>query len=240
LRIRVLTTLPEVFSAVLHAGVLGRAIDTGLIDVEPVNLRDYTDDTHRSTDDYPFGGGAGMVMLPGPIARAIDDIRARDPGTHAVLTSPQGRIFDQATAQGLADRESLTILCGRYEGIDERVRELFDDELSLGDFVLSGGEIAAMAMIDAVVRLVPGVLGNEHSVVEESFSGALLEYPQYTRPRVFRGRAVPETLLSGDHAAIAAFRRREALLRTRDRRPDLFASVALAPGEAELLHTEEE
>ena len=240
MKIRILTTLPEMFPAVLGAGVVGRAIAAGRLDIEPINLRDYTDDNHRSTDDTPFGGGAGMVMLPEPIARAIDDIRTRDPGTRTVLTTPQGQRFDQTTARGLASgADSLTFLCGRYEGIDERVRELFDLELSLGDFVLSGGEIAAMAMIDAVVRLLPGVLGNDASIVEESFGGSLLEYPQYTRPRLFRGRPVPETLLSGDHAAIAAFRRREALRRTRDRRPDLFASVALAPGEAALLQREE-
>ena len=239
MRIRILTTLPEMFPAVLEAGVLGRAARDGLLDIEMINLREYTDDRHRSTDDYPFGGGAGMVMLPEPIGRAIDAIREADPLVHTVLTTPRGKTFDQSAAQSLSARESVAILCGRYEGVDERVCDLFDEELSLGDFVMSGGEIAAMAMIDTMARLLPGALGNEDSIVEESFAGALLEYPQYTRPRDFRGRCVPEVLTSGDHAAIAAFRRRESLRRTRERRPDLFASVALTVEEAEELHGEE-
>ena len=231
MRIRVLTTLPEMFPAVLGAGVLGRAAERGLLDLAVINLRDFTTDRHRTTDDYPYGGGAGMVMKAEPIATALDDLRAADPTVHVVLTTPQGRPFDQSVARELVTHESVAFLCGRYEGVDERVRSLVDTELSLGDFVLSGGEIAALAMIDAVSRLVPGVLGNEASTTEESFTTPLLEYPQYTRPRVFRGQTVPEVLISGDHAAIAAYRQREALRRTRARRPDLYAAAAGSAGD---------
>ena len=196
MRITMVTTLPEMFHGPLSAGVLGRAVESGTISVDVVNLRDYTSDRHRTTDDYPFGGGAGMVMLPEPIMRAYQEIRGRDPEARFILTTPHGVKFDQHEAMRLSGHESLVFFCGRYEGVDERVRGLFHEELSLGDFILSGGELAAMAMVDAIARLLPGVLGNSESTAEESFSQPLLEYPQYTRPREFDGMAVPDVLLS--------------------------------------------
>lgn len=223
LSVEVLTLFPRMVAAPLDESILGKAREKGLLRVQVTDIREFAEGKHRVTDDVPYGGGAGMVMKPEPLVSAIEAARAREPGAAVVLMSPQGRPFDQKKAEALLAREKLILVCGRYEGVDERVLEWVDEELSLGDFVLTGGEFAALAVIDAVARLVPGVLGNADSPVSESFTGeGLLEGPQYTRPPEFRGRKVPEVLLSGDHARIAAWRREQALLRTRERRPDLL------------------
>lgn len=220
-RIDVVTIFPQMLASIFGESILKRAVKMGAAVLNTVNLRDFTDDKHHTTDERPFGGGPGMVMKPGPFFRAVEAIRS--PGAKVILMTPQGRRFDQAWAAELAGKEThLILLCGHYEGVDERVRELADDELSIGDYVLTNGVLAAGVVIDAVVRLLPGVLGGEGATVEESFAGGFLEYPQYTRPRIFRGKAVPEVLVSGDHAAIARWRAEQALARTRKRRPDLL------------------
>jgi tRNA (guanine37-N1)-methyltransferase len=225
MRFTVVTILPELIEPVLAAGVVGRAARAGVIDVATINPRDFTADRHRTVDDTPYGGGPGMVMKCEPVVAAID---AAGPG-HRVLLSPGGAPLDQARVAALAAHDHVVLVCGRYEGIDERVTELaIDEELSLGDFVLSGGELAALAEIDAVARLVPGVLGEPASAADESFSAGLLEYPQYTRPLTFREREVPAVLTGGNHAAIAAWRRDRALERTARRRPDLVQRHAAA------------
>jgi len=219
-RIDVFTCLPQLLEPVLSESLLGKARESGVLDVRVHDLRDYTTDRHRSVDDTPFGGGPGMVLAPDPIFRAVESVQPAKP---LFLLGPGGRRFDQATANELASGEGFSLLCGRYEGVDERVREhLVDDELSIGDYVLAGGEAAAFVVVEAVTRLVPGVMGNEASAEDESFSDGLLEYPHYTRPAEFRGMAVPETLLSGDHAAIERWRREAALEKTRRNRPDLL------------------
>lgn len=232
----VLTLFPEIFGGALEASILGRAQEKGLLRVFLHQIRDYARDKHRTTDDLPYGGGPGMVMKPEPLYGAWEAARDRNPGLPArtVLLSPQGRPLTQALLEGwrvsLPGQGRLILVCGRYEGIDERfVTECVDEEVSLGDFVLTGGEFAALALIDGLTRLLPGVLGNELSSSTESFSEAsagLLEGPQYTRPPEFRGHTVPEVLLSGDHKKIAAWRREQAVARTRDRRPDLLVRVA--------------
>ena len=223
MQIDVVTIFPDAFTGVLSASILGRAIEAGIVDVRLHNLRDWTDDKHRSVDDAPYGGGAGMVMRPEPWFRAIEELRLAPPVPHVVLCTPQGRPFNQAIANELAQRERLILCSGRYEGVDERVREhLVDDEISIGDYVLSGGEIPAMVLIDAVTRLLPGTLGSEASTIEESFNDSLLEYPHYTRPPEFRGWHVPDVLLSGNHAEIARWRRGQRVRRTAQRRPDLL------------------
>jgi len=226
----VLTLFPEMFPGPLGHSIPGRATERGLWTLRVHDLRDYTHDRHRTADDYPYGGGAGMVMKPEPIFEAMDALVAaagRRPD-RVILMSPRGRRLDQETARTLAARRHLVFICGHYEGVDERVAEsLVDEELSLGDYVLSGGELAAMVTIDATVRLLPGALGEEASLAEESFARGLLEYPQYTRPAVYRGLAVPEILLSGNHGAIARWRRRQALRLTWLRRPDLLAGAEL-------------
>jgi tRNA (guanine37-N1)-methyltransferase len=239
MRFEVVTIFPRMFDSPLAESIIRRAVAGGFVEIEIHDLRDYATDRHRTTDDRPFGGGEGMVMLPQPLAAAIRDLRARA-GTgggavHVVLLSPQGRLFDQDLARELAARPHVALICGRYEGVDERVRALVDDEISVGDYVLSGGEPAAIAIIDAAVRLLPGVLGGERSAEEESFSDWLLEYPHYTRPRVFEGREVPEVLLSGDHERIRRWRRKERLRRTRERRPELLARARLSAEDRELL-----
>jgi tRNA (guanine37-N1)-methyltransferase len=229
-RIDVVTIFPEVFPGPLGVGVLGRARERGLVDLAVWDLRDFTADRHRSVDDIPYGGGVGMVMKPEPFVKAVDAIRTAHAGGAAtvLLTTPQGARFSQAKAQALAGRSHLVVLCGRYEGVDERVVELLGaDEISIGDYVLSGGELAAMVIIEAAVRLLPGAVGDAASVSQDSFSEGVLDYPQYTRPAMFRGCAVPEVLLSGHHEAIRRWRTREALRRTLLRRPDLLDEATL-------------
>ena len=227
MRFEIVTLFPELVEA-LRVGLLGKAADAGLIEIATHNPRDHATDRHRSVDDAPYGGGDGMLMMPGPVIEALEALdRERTGPSRRVLLTPQGARFDQATARRFATLPALTLICGRYEGFDERIREVVDEEISLGDFVLLGGEVAALTIVEATARLVPGVLGNEGSAVDESHSVGRLEYPQYTRPAVYRGRAVPDVLLSGNHAAIARWRRKESLRRTRDRRPDLFARLEL-------------
>ncbi len=234
MKVSVVTLFPEYFRGPLETGILGRAAQDGLVAVEVVDLRRFGEGRHQVTDDYPFGGGAGMVMKPGPVVDAIDRVRVRRPGARVAPLRPQGRRFDQGVAREYAALDAFALVCGRYEGFDERVRAFVDDELSVGDFVLMGGEAAAMAVIEAAARLVPGVLGDARSPDEESHADGLLEYPQYTRPREFRGLAVPEVLLSGHHGRIAAWRREQAVIRTARRRPDLLARADLTDAEREL------
>jgi tRNA (guanine37-N1)-methyltransferase len=221
---QVITLFPEMFAA-LDAGLIGRARQSGIITVQTHNLRDHGLGNYRQVDDTPYGGGSGMVMRPEPIASAIDTVAASRPGMLKILMTPQGERFDQPLAREFVQhREGLLLIAGRYEGVDDRIHELVDREISIGDYVLSGGELAAMVVIEAVARLVPGVVGNPDSLAEESFGNAnLLEYPQYTRPEEFRGMRVPEILLSGDHGRIRAWREAEALRRTTRRRPELIA-----------------
>jgi tRNA (guanine37-N1)-methyltransferase len=225
MRIDVLTLFPEVFEPFLRSSIVGRAMSGGLVEIGLTNIRDFAHDRHKSVDDTPFGGGPGMVMACGPVFEAVERVSARHEGQPLkVLLTPQGRVLDQSLVRELAGQEWLLLLCGHYEGFDERIRTgLNVRELSVGDYVLSGGEPAALAVIDAVVRLLPGALGHEDSAENDSFADGLLEYPQYTRPRDFRGMVVPDVLLSGDHGRIAAWRREQALERTRQRRPDLLA-----------------
>ncbi|HKC59366.1 MAG TPA: tRNA (guanosine(37)-N1)-methyltransferase TrmD [Myxococcales bacterium] len=240
MEVAVLTLFPRLIAGPLAESLLGKAQEKELLRVRVMDIRDFASGRHRVTDDVPYGGGAGMVMKPEPLVAAIEAARAALPGARVVLLSPQGARFDQRRAEELAALERLVLVCGRYEGIDERVLAYVDEELSLGDFVLQGGEVAALAVIEAAARLVPGVLGNRESAARESFAGeALLEGPQYTRPPEFRGAEVPEALLSGDHARIARWRRRQALLRTRERRPDLFEKLRLSPEDLRLLEREE-
>jgi tRNA (guanine37-N1)-methyltransferase len=224
----ILTLFPGMFDGPFGESIIRRAVEGGLIDIRLHAIRDYAFDKHRTTDDYPYGGGAGMVMKPEPLAACIEKVAAARPAARVILTTPQGKPFNQPLAEELAREDELLIICGRYEGVDERVRELFvDDEISLGDFVLTGGEIAAMAIVDAVSRLIPGVLGSDESAAGDSFSDGLLEYPQYTRPPEFGELGVPEVLLSGNHQEIARWRRRMALQRTWHKRPDLLAAARL-------------
>ena len=232
----ILTLFPELFSPFLATSIIGRATRQGRIQVRLYNIRDHAEGRHRVTDDTPYGGGSGMVMKPEPLVRAIEAIEKQGPPAHVILLSPQGKPFRQDLAWDLAQRERLVLVCGRYEGIDERVRTLaVDEEISLGDFVLTGGELAAMALVDATARLLPGVLGDDDSAREETFSPGLLEYPQYTRPREFRGEVVPEVLLSGDHGKIARWRREQSLRRTLTKRPDLLREETLTQEDREYL-----
>lgn len=224
----ILTLFPEMVEQTLSHSIMGRAQKDGLISIKAVNIRDYTLNKQKHVDDYPYGGGAGMLMQGQPIYDAYQSLMPQAAGARVVYLTPQGRTFTQSIAEELAREESLVFLCGHYEGIDERlIEEIVTDELSIGDFVLTGGELAAAAVIDAVSRLTPGVLGKEESFVDESFSDGLLEYPQYTRPPVFMGREVPEVLLSGHHENVAKWRREQALLRTAEKRPDLLAKALL-------------
>lgn len=231
LNFTVITLFPGMFSSPLDQSILKRAQEKGLISVRLVDLRDYATDRHRVTDDYPYGGGQGMVMKPEPLIAAIEDARRRFKKSRVILLSPHGKVFNQGEANKLAREEELVLICGRYEGVDERVKQFVDDELSIGDYTLSGGELAAMVVIDTVTRLIPGVLGNLRSPQEESFSNGLLEYPQFTRPEDYRGMKVPEVLLSGDHERIKNWRREMSLKLTRERRPDLFSEAQLTPEE---------
>jgi tRNA (guanine37-N1)-methyltransferase len=240
LRVGILTLFPRMVEGPLGESILGKAREKGLLETRIVDIRDFAEGKHRVTDDVPYGGGAGMVMKPEPLVSAIESARGELPKARVILLSPQGARFDQAKAEELSRSEEMILVCGRYEGVDERVRGSVDEELSIGDFVLTGGEFAALAVVDAVARLVPGVLGNDESSRTESFSGGpILEGPQYTRPPEFRGQSVPEALLSGDHARIARWRRRQALVRTRERRPDLFARLSLSKEDEKLIAEED-
>jgi tRNA (guanine37-N1)-methyltransferase len=237
LEAEILTLFPRMCTGYLAESILGKAQESGLVAVNVVDVRDHAAGRHRVTDDAPYGGGAGMVMKPEPLTEAILAAKARLPGAAVVLTSPRGQVLDQAFARKMAERGRVIVACGRYEGVDERVRAVVDVEVSLGDFVLTGGELAALALLDAAARFITGVLGNESSAGDESFSGVggLLEHPHYTRPPEYRGLKVPEVLLSGDHRRIERWRRREALRATRERRPDLFARLALSEEDRRLL-----
>ena len=229
----ILTLFPQMIMDGLNNSIIGRAIEKGLISAEAVNIRDFSQDKHNHVDDYPYGGGAGMVMQPGPVVSAYEDLAARlGRRPRVIYMTPQGKVFSQKIAEDLAKEEDLVFLCGHYEGIDERALDLIvTDYLSIGDYVLTGGELPAMVMIDCISRLVPGVLNNDESAEFESFHDNLLEYPQYTRPEVFQGRQVPQVLLNGDHRKIDAWRREQSIRRTIERRPDLMKDACLTDAE---------
>jgi len=222
LRIEVITTLPELFKPFVRMGVVGRAIQNGKLDFDIVNLRDYTHDAHRTTDDYAYGTGIGMVMKPEPIFEMFDDYLSKHSHPWVVFPSPQGKRFDQKKAIELSKREDVMFICGRYEGVDERVMTIVNEELSIGDFVLSGGETAVMIFVEAMARMIPGVVGKQESVENDSFYNGLLDYGHYTRPSEYRGMSVPEVLKSGNHAKIGKYLLKDALRRTMLKRPDLF------------------
>jgi len=236
MRFDILTLFPGMFAGPFDESIIRRGRDKQLIDIDIHNIRDWATDRHQTTDDAPYGGGAGMVMKVEPLAACIETIKERHPASTVVMTSPQGRRLTHQVAKELAGRDGLIIVCGRYEGIDERVRTLcIEDDLSIGDFVLSGGEIAAMTIVDAVTRLIPGVLGSDESAETDSFGNGLLEYPQFTRPPEFRGLTVPEILLSGNHELIRKWRRRESLRKTRQLRPDLVTDELLTKEDRKLI-----
>ncbi|MEB3101191.1 tRNA (guanosine(37)-N1)-methyltransferase TrmD [Ferviditalea candida] len=237
MKIDVLTLFPSMFAGVFAASILGKAEEKGIVQLNTVNYRDFSQNKHNTVDDYPYGGGGGMVLKPEPIFEAVESLLSPDaPKPRIILTCPQGERFDQRKAEELARESHLIFICGHYEGYDERIREhLVTDELSLGDFVLTGGEIPAMAMIDSVVRLLPGVLGNEQSSITDSYSTGFLEYPQYTRPAEYRGWTVPEVLLSGHHEKIGLWRKKQMLRRTLLRRPDLLDRESLTVEELRML-----
>ena len=237
----ILTLFPPMFEGLLTESIIGRAIRSGLIKVGVHNIRDYAVDKHHLTDDMAYGGGGGMVMKPEPIFAAVESVRANETDARVILLTPQGRLFSHAVARELSQERRLILICGRYEGVDERVRQyLATDEISIGDYVLTGGELAAAVIMDAVCRLVPGVLGNPGSSYSDSHAEGLLEYPHYTRPSVFRGYAVPEILVSGDHPRVARWRREQALLRTKLRRPDLLAKADLSAEDRKFLDSIED
>jgi tRNA (guanine37-N1)-methyltransferase len=228
MQFEIFTLLPEVFPNYLETSILQRARQRGLIDVRVHNIRDYTHDKHHTTDDTPYGGGGGMVMKPEPVFAAVESVLGLTPACPVILLTPQGRVYSQAVARELARHRRLALICGRYEGVDERIRtNLATDEISIGDYVLTGGELPAMIVIDSVARLLPGVLGDPDGAQDDSHSEGLLEYPHYTRPPEFRGWSVPEILLSGDHAKIEKWRRQQSLSRTAQRRPDLLDKAEL-------------
>ena len=235
MRIDLLTLFPEFFGSPLSQSMLQRAQTLGAVEFRVVNLRDYTADRHQVTDDRPFGGGPGMVMKIEPLVAAIRMAKERDPETRVILLGPGGAAFNQAKARELADRSHLLLICGHYEGVDDRIHFYIDEELSIGDYILTGGEIPALIVADAVTRLLPGVLGGVGATEEESFQEGLLEYPHYTRPRVFEGHEVPQVLLEGDHRRIARWRRQQALARTVTRRPDLLARALLSKEDREFI-----
>ena len=237
LKLDIVTIFPRMVKAPLEEGIVGRAVQRGLLDVQVHDLRDHTSDRHRVVDDVPFGGGPGMVLKPEPLFRAVEHIRETRGAPEAViLTSPDGAKLTHASAERLSRLAHIVVLCGRYEGVDERVRRhLATEELSIGDYVVSGGELPALVIIDAVARFVPGVVGDEESVARDSFARGLLDYPQFTRPADFRGLTVPPVLVSGHHGEIERWRRREALARTLQRRPDLLEQVTLDPEDDALL-----
>lgn len=231
MRFHILTLFPELIGQYMQESIMGRAQKSGLISCDIVNIRDHTTDRHHKVDDYPYGGGAGMVMQAQPIYDAWRSV-SQGKKMRCIYLSPQGRVFDQDMAKELAREEELVFLCGHYEGVDERVlEEIVTDQVSIGDFVLTGGELPALVMIDAISRMIPGVLGNESSAGGESFEENLLEYPQYSRPEIWQGKKVPEVLLSGDHEKISAWRREQSLERTRKNRPDLLRKADLSVNE---------
>jgi tRNA (guanine37-N1)-methyltransferase len=239
MRIDILTIFPGMFRGPFEESIVKRAMDKGLVQIFLHDIRDYTSDKHRTVDDYPFGGGQGMLMKPEPLFAAVEDVQGQAPERGPiVLLTPQGRLFNEEVAVELARHDRLIIICGHYEGVDARVHEhLATDEISIGDYVLSGGELAAMVVVDAVVRQIPGALGSPLSSADDSFAEGLLEYPHYTRPADFRGMGVPEVLLSGNHGEIARWRRQQSLLRTSQRRPDLLAGAELSEEEKQWLLT---
>ena len=236
----IFTLLPEVFPPYLESSILQRASQRGLIDVRVHNIRDYAHDRHHTTDDVPYGGGGGMVMKPEPVIEAVESVLKLKPGvrpdTPIILMTPQGRVFSQSIAAELAEHPRIAMICGRYEGVDERIRrQIATDEISVGDFVLTGGELPALLIVDAVARLLPEVLGDPDGAADDSHASGLLEYPHYTRPPEFRGERVPDILLSGDHARIDKWRREQSLLRTLQRRPELLGKAALSPADIKFL-----
>ena len=236
MKITILTIFPEMFESVLNSSILGRAREQGLVEVECVDIRPFSDRKHKNTDDYPFGGGAGMVMLAQPIMDAMKHVTGENFSGKRIYMGPRGTTLTTAKARELAKEEHLVLLCGHYEGVDQRALDAcIDEEISIGDYILTGGELAAMVLTDAVSRFIPGVLGSGESAEEESFSDGLLEYPQYTRPRELNGMEVPEVLLSGDHAKIKAWRRQESLRATKKFRPDLLEKAELTAKEKKLL-----
>ncbi|MDP2891638.1 MAG: tRNA (guanosine(37)-N1)-methyltransferase TrmD [Bacillota bacterium] len=240
MRISVLTLFPEMFESVFSASMLGKAVEKGIISFQVYDIRDHAKNKHRQADDYPFGGGAGMVMMPQPVFDCMEEAAGENFAGKKIFMSPRGAPLNDALARRLAREEHLIILCGHYEGVDQRaIDALIDMEISIGDYVLTGGELPAMVLIDCVSRFVPGVLGGEGSAEEESFADGLLEYPQYTRPAEFRGMKVPEVLLSGNHAEIKRWRRKQALLSTKKKRPDLLTKAQLSQGDKEMLEEEE-
>ena len=241
MRVDIVSIFPEALEPLLTVSIIGRARERGLVEIRLRDLRDFTSDRHRQVDDVSYGGGPGMVMKPEPFFAAVESLTVDGTKPHIVLTSPQGRRFEQRDAERLAREKHLIVLCGRYEGVDERVPlGLGAEEVSIGDYVLTGGELAALVIVDAAVRLVPGVVGDERSVAAESFTGGLLDYPHYTRPAEFRGLRVPDVLLTGHHDQIRRWRRREQLRRTLARRPDLIASETLSDEDRMLLRDESE
>ena len=237
MRFTIITLFPDFFSSPLKTSILGKAIKNQKIKVDVINIRDFAAGKHKVSDDAPYGGGKGMVMKPEPIIKAIKSIREDNSAAWVTLLSPQGRLFNQILAGELSQKRHLVLICGHYEGVDQRVRYFIDDEVSLGDFILTGGEPAALCIIDAVARLLPGVIGKPQSLEEESFSEGLLEYPQYTRPAEYAGHKVPEILLSGHHKNIAQWRRQQAILHTLLLRPDLLLSAHLTEEDKEFLKT---
>ena len=233
----VLTLFPDMIRDGLHTSITGRAMEDDIIRLEAVNIRDYTNSKHGKTDDYPYGGGAGMVMQAQPVYDAYQAVTATlDYKPRVVYLTPQGKVFNQSMAKELAVEQGIVFLCGHYEGVDERVlEEIVTDNISIGDFVLTGGELPAMCMIDAISRMIPGVLHNEESAEGDSLSDGLLEYPQYSRPEVWNGKAVPKILLSGDHAKVDLWRREQSLIRTAERRPDLLENAVISPKEREFI-----
>ncbi|MFI5293722.1 MAG: tRNA (guanosine(37)-N1)-methyltransferase TrmD [Thermodesulfovibrionales bacterium] len=237
MKFSIVTIFPDMVQTYFNASIMKRAVDSGIISVVVHNLRDYTTDKHKSVDDYPYGGGAGMVMKPEPFFRITEDLWPRKENRRIILLGPQGRLFSQRTAEELSrEQKEIIFLCGRYEAIDERVKEqLADDEISIGDYVLTGGELPALVIIDAVARLMPGVLGDSRSSEEDSFTCGLLDYPHYTRPEIFRGMKVPDVLLSGNHSEIKRWRKKQSFKQTLERRPELIDEYVLMPEEKEIL-----
>lgn len=237
LNIHILTLFPEFFDSPFNVSIIKRAQDKGLVYINIIDIRDFSRDKHKKVDDYPYGGGCGMVMKPEPIFEAVEHVisKINDEKHRTILLTPQGKTFNHSLAREFAREEHLIFICGHYEGFDERVRTLVTDEISIGDFILTGGEVPALAIVDATTRLIPGVLGSNESVEDESFCEGVLEYPQYTRPEIYAGLKVPDVLLSGNHKEIELYRRKEALKRTYEKRPDMFKKLQLSETDKKLL-----